>query len=71
MGLFLKILNSFKSSQGTFVIFKGVDKKWRFHLKAPNGEIIAASEGYSTEMNCRKGIEAVIKYSKRAIITEQ
>jgi uncharacterized protein YegP (UPF0339 family) len=33
--------------------------KFRFHLKAPNGEIIAASQGYETKANAEKGIEAI------------
>jgi uncharacterized protein YegP (UPF0339 family) len=28
--------------------------KFRFHLKAPNGEIIAASQGYETKVNAEK-----------------
>jgi uncharacterized protein YegP (UPF0339 family) len=33
--------------------------KFRFHLKAPYGEIIAASQGYATTASAEKGIEAV------------
>jgi uncharacterized protein len=33
--------------------------KYRFHLKAANGEIIAASQGYETKANAEKGIESV------------
>jgi uncharacterized protein YegP (UPF0339 family) len=28
--------------------------KFRFHLKAPNGEIIAASQGYATKASAEK-----------------
>jgi uncharacterized protein YegP (UPF0339 family) len=28
--------------------------KFRFHLKAPNGEIIAASQGHETKANASK-----------------
>lgn len=35
--------------------------KYRFHLKASNGEIIAQSEGYETKDGCMNGIEAVKK----------
>jgi len=31
----------------------------RFHLKAPNGEIVAASQGYESKANAEKDIEAV------------
>jgi uncharacterized protein len=43
-----------------FEIFKDRADKFRFHLKAPNGEIIAASQGYETKANAEKGIEAII-----------
>ena len=33
--------------------------KYRFHIKAPNGEIIAASQGYETKANAEKGIQAI------------
>jgi hypothetical protein len=31
----------------------------RFHLKAANGEIIAASQGYETKASAENGIESV------------
>ena len=43
---------------GKFVI-KQVKTGVKFNLKAGNGEIIAASEVYTTEAACRKGIESV------------
>lgn len=42
-----------------FEISKDHAGKFRFHLKAPNGEIIAASQGYETKANAEKGIEAI------------
>ena len=42
-----------------FEITKDHAGKFRFHLKAPNGEIIAASQGYETKANAEKGIESV------------
>jgi hypothetical protein len=42
-----------------FEISKDQAGKFRFHLKAPNGEIIAASQGYETKANAEKGIESV------------
>ena len=40
-----------------------LDKKGecRFRLKAKNGEIIAASEGYSAKASCLNGVESVRK----------
>jgi uncharacterized protein len=42
-----------------FEISKDHAGKFRFHLKAPNGEITAASQGYETTANAEKGIEAI------------
>jgi uncharacterized protein len=39
-----------------FEISKDHAGKFRFHLKAPNGEIIAASQGYETKANAEKGM---------------
>jgi len=33
--------------------------KFRFHLKAPNGEIIVESQAYAAKANAQKGIEAI------------
>jgi amphi-Trp domain-containing protein len=44
---------------GKFEIFKGADKQWYFHLKAANGEIILASEGYKRKQGAENGISAV------------
>ena len=42
-----------------FEIFKDTGGQYRFRLRAENGEIIAASEAYTTKANCRKGIASV------------
>ena len=47
------------------------DWLWYFHLKAPNGEIIANSEGYTNKDNCRNGIELLKKYAPNADIHEK
>jgi S1-C subfamily serine protease len=49
-----------------FEISKGHAGKFRFHLKAPNGEIIAASQGYETKANAEKGIEAIKTHAPNA-----
>lgn len=43
---------------GKFVI-KSTKTGFVFNLKASNGEVIAASEVYSTVGSCKKGIESV------------
>ena len=47
------------------------DGLWYFHLKAPNGEVIASSEGYNTKDNCRNGIDSLKKYAPDADIHEK
>ena len=42
-----------------FEISKDKSGKFRFHLKAANGEIVAASQGYDTKSGAEKGIESV------------
>jgi len=38
-----------------FEISKDHAGKFRFHLKAPSGEIIAASQGYESKASAEKG----------------
>jgi uncharacterized protein YegP (UPF0339 family) len=42
-----------------FEISKDKAGKFRFHLKAANGEIIAASQAYDTKASAENGIESV------------
>lgn len=44
-----------------FEIYNDKAGKFRFRLKARNGEIILASEGYKTKASCENGIESVRK----------
>ena len=46
-----------------FEIFKDKINEFRFRLKADNGEIILASEGYKAKSSCKNGIKSVIKNS--------
>ena len=50
-----------------------VDKagEFRFRLKARNGEIIAASEGYKAKASCLNGIESVKKNAPHAEVVEE
>ncbi|MEK0361638.1 YegP family protein [Pseudomonas sp. CBC3] len=41
-----------------YEIFLGADRQYYFRLKAPNGEKILASEGYTTKANCQNGIQS-------------
>ena len=40
--------------------------KFRFHLKAPNGEIIATSQGYETKASAEKGIDEIRTHASSA-----
>lgn len=48
------------AGESKFEIFPGSDGKVYFHLKAVNGEVIAASsQGYENRENAVTGIEAI------------
>jgi uncharacterized protein YegP (UPF0339 family) len=44
---------------GKFVISKGFSGGYYFSLKAPNGQIILASQNYVMKESCLRGIESV------------
>ncbi len=44
-----------------FEIYKDKKGEFRFRLKAKNGQVISASEGYKTKAACENGIESVRK----------
>ncbi|WP_395091308.1 YegP family protein [Vaginella massiliensis] len=47
-----------------FEIYIDKREEFRFRLKAKNGQIILASEGYTTKQSCLNGIESVRKNSQ-------
>lgn len=51
---------------GKFEIFKDKKGEFRFRLKAANGEIILASEGYKAKTGVKNGIASVQKNAKSA-----
>ena len=53
-----------------FEWYKDKAGKYRFRLKAGNGEIIAVSEGYVSKESCVAGIESVKKNAAVAKIIE-
>lgn len=57
--------------QAKFETFQDTNGEWRFNLVAPNGEIIAVSEGYSSKQAMQKGIKAVRFAAPYAKITER
>lgn len=46
---------------GKFVISTRKNGDFQFNLKADNGQVILASEGYTTRSACENGIESVRK----------
>lgn len=44
-----------------FEMYKDKAGKYRFRLKAGNGQIVLASEAYESKSGCKNGIESVIK----------
>jgi uncharacterized protein YegP (UPF0339 family) len=53
-----------------FEWYKDKAGKFRFRLKAANGEIIATSEGYNSKDGCVGGIESVKKNAPVAKVVE-
>ena len=55
---------------GKFEIFSGADGHFYFHLKAENGEIVAASQGYTTKQSAENGIAAIKRIAGQAEVTD-
>lgn len=53
-----------------FEWFKDKTGKFRFRLKAANGEIIATGEAYESKQGCLDGIASVKKHAPIAKIVE-
>ena len=51
-----------------FEVFKDKNGKFRFRLKAPNGEIVATSEAYEAKQGCENGIASVKTNAPKAKI---
>ena len=51
-----------------FEVFRDVNDEFRFRLKAPNGQIIATSEGYKKKQSCIDTIESIQKHASKAVI---
>ena len=54
----------------SFEIYKDKKDEFRFRLKAKNGEIILASEGYTSKAGCLNGIESVRKNADSEVTEE-
>ena len=47
------------SAAPKFEIYKDAAEKFRFRLKAANGEVIASGEPYESKDGCKNGIESI------------
>jgi hypothetical protein len=56
---------------GKFELYKDRADKYRFRLKAGNGEIIAASEAYESKAGAQNGIQSVKDNAPTATIDDQ
>ncbi len=53
-----------------FELYTDKSGRFRFRLKAKNGQIIAVSEGYTSKANCKNGIQSVKKNSVNSPVIE-
>ena len=54
-----------------FELYQDKAGEFRFRLKAANGEIIAASQGYSSKSGCQNGIDSVKRNAPDAEIVDE
>ena len=59
-----------KEKNPKFEIYTDKKGEFRFRLKARNGQVIAASEGYKKIESCKNGIESVKKNAPDAEVVE-
>lgn len=59
-----------KVTEGVFEILFDAAGKFRFHLKAANGQIIAVSQSYLTRQSAEKGIASVKKNAPMAKVLD-
>lgn len=55
-----------KAVNPKFEVYEDKAGEYRFRLKAKNGEVIAASEGYKAKASCLNGVESVQKNAPEA-----
>ena len=53
-----------------YQIFRDARGHYRFRLTAPNSEVIATSEAYTTKQGCRRGIRAVQENAGEAAVED-
>jgi uncharacterized protein YegP (UPF0339 family) len=54
----------------TYHVYKDAGGKWRWRLKAANGQIVADSgQGYASKQHCKEGID-LVKSSANAPVVD-
>jgi uncharacterized protein YegP (UPF0339 family) len=56
---------------GKFEVFTDTAGKYRFRLKAGNGQVIATGQGYESKKACLNGIESIRKNAPGATLVDQ
>jgi uncharacterized protein len=56
---------------GKFELYKDAAGKFRFRLKASNGQVIATGEAYESRASAMKGIESVRNNAGAATLDDQ
>jgi uncharacterized protein YegP (UPF0339 family) len=56
---------------GKFELYKDAQGKYRFRLKAGNGEIIAVGEAYESKASALGGIDSVRRNAADAALVDQ
>lgn len=55
---------------GKFEVYGDKAGKYRFRLKASNGQVIASGQAYSSKESCLNGIESIKKNAMDAKVVE-
>jgi hypothetical protein len=56
---------------GKFELYEDASGKFRFRLKASNGQIIAVGEAYESKSAAQKGIDSVKRNASEAEVVDQ
>lgn len=55
---------------GKFEVYQDKAGKYRFRLKASNGQVIATGEAYESKASCMNGVASVQKNAPGAAVVE-
>lgn len=55
---------------GKFELYEDKAGKFRFRLKAGNGEVVATGQGYESMASVKKGVSAVQRAAENAAVVE-